>query len=283
MILYSKVAMIRDKQKEMKKRLEEEIKEKDQKLFLQMELERLRGMEAEEQAKISKKIVQTKGAKVVIHQMENNKELKIKHKEYLQKEKEELNNRLIIQDEKENKKLEEKLKKEAILAKEMIELNREFIENKKFKKEKEKELDRKLFKYNMEKIRKEEEDLLEKKKISDIKEKETQKMRDKQEKTMDKNSDLDQFRANRAFEENERNIRLKERKEAKLKHDITLDLIESNVKQKLEKEQKFYELIRQEKVEYERIKEQQFLQLEGDKRKEKEKLRQIYEHNQELK
>ena len=68
----------------------------------------------------------------------------------------------------------------------------------------EKEEDLKRLKYNMEKAKKEEEEIAEKKRLQAQRERETQKMREKQEKFADKQALLDELRAKRAYEEAER-------------------------------------------------------------------------------
>ena len=68
----------------------------------------------------------------------------------------------------------------------------------------------KILKYNIEKARKEEEELREKKRIQEEKEKEVQKLREKQERAQDKQAELDAMRAKRAYEEAERQARIKE-------------------------------------------------------------------------
>ena len=62
----------------------------------------------------------------------------------------------------------------------------------------------------MERAKKEEEELLQKKLLQIQKEKETQKLREKQEQISDKQALLDELRAKRAFEDNEKKERHKQ-------------------------------------------------------------------------
>ena len=56
MLKYAKVATIRDEQKILNKKLESEMKKKEDKLDLMMELERLKGIKKEEEEKNKKKL-----------------------------------------------------------------------------------------------------------------------------------------------------------------------------------------------------------------------------------
>ena len=101
----------------------------------------------------------------------------------------------------------------AKLAKEVTETNQRGIELKEKKKIEEKELELKIHEYNIQRNKKVEEEIAEKRRIQEEKERETQKLRDKQERAADKQSELDYIRAKRAYEEAERQAREKARKE----------------------------------------------------------------------
>jgi len=59
-------------------------------------------------------------------------------------------------------------------------------------------------------------------------------------------------------------------------------LLEANEKQKLDKEYKLAEQAKQEQEEYQRIIEKQMKDLENERRKEEDKKRMRYDHNNEL-
>jgi hypothetical protein len=61
-----------------------------------------------------------------------------------------------------------------------------------------------------------------------------------------------------------------------------VELLEANEKQKLDKEYKLAEQAKQEQEEYQRIIEKQIRDLENERRKEEEKKRMRYDHNNEL-
>lgn len=91
----------------------------------------------------------------------------------------------------------------------------------------------------MEKAKKEEEEIAEKKRIQLQKEKETQKLREKQEKFADKQALLDELRAKRAYEEAERKAREKELEEIQKLENQKKELIEGNEIQKVAKKKDY--------------------------------------------
>ena len=109
-----------------------------------------------------------------------------------------------------------------------------------------------------------------------------QKLREKQEKAKDKQSELDAIRAKRAYEEAERICRNKERQEIIIKNNKVVQLLEANEKQKCDKEFKLGQQAQQEQEEYQRIIEKQIRDMEAERRKEEEKKKMRYDHNQEL-
>ena len=109
-----------------------------------------------------------------------------------------------------------------------------------------------------------------------------QKLREKQERANDKQSELDAIRAKRAYEEAERICRNKERQEIIIKNKKVVELLEANEKQKLDKEHKLGQQAQQEQNEYQRIIEKQIRDMEFERRKEEEKKKMRYDHNQEL-
>jgi len=109
-----------------------------------------------------------------------------------------------------------------------------------------------------------------------------QKLREKQERARDKQSELDAIRAKRAYEEAERIAREKERQEIIIKNKKIVELLEANEKQKIDKEYKLGQQAKQEQEEYQKIIEKQIRDLENERRKEEDKKKMRYNHNQEL-
>ena len=143
----------------------------------------------------------------------------------------------------------------------------------------------------MEKAKKEEEELLQKKLLQLEKEKETQRLREKQEQVSDKLAYIDELRARRAFEETEKKEREKEKLEMIKLLKQKQELIEGNEIQKITKQNKLLENALNEEKEYEDIVKHQLAEMEEEKRAEemrkktleengKELLRQIYERRE---
>ena len=156
------------------------------------------------------------------------------------------------------------------MTQEIVESNKISVLNKQKKLAQEKEEDLKILKYNMEKAKKEEEELKEKRRIQEEKEKEVQKLREKQERAQDKMAELDALRAKRAYEAGEREARLKEKNELITKKKIMEELLESNNRQKIQKQNQLAEQARQEQIEYERIIKKQLDDMERERKVEEE-------------
>ena len=118
----------------------------------------------------------------------------------------------------------------------------------------------------MEKAKKEEEELAEQKRIQAARERETQKLREKQEKFADKQPLLDELRAKRAFEEAEKKEREKERQEMLKLERQKKELIEGNELQKRAKQKRLEEQAFADQKEYEYIIKHQIADMEEERR-----------------
>ena len=107
-------------------------------------------------------------------------------------------------------------------------------------------------------------------------------MREKQEKAQDKQAELDALRAKRAYEQSEREARIKEKNEMMLKKKKIQELMESNERQRLDKQKQLAEQARQEQQEYQRIVKQQLEEIEKERRVEEDKKKKLYENTQDL-
>ena len=279
---YAKVATIRDKQKQEHKIMEQNYKRKEEKLDTMMELERLKELKNQQDKDEYWSKLRRDGCLVVIEQMKKKELEKIKYKEQLEKEQKEILKNLKKMEEDDIKENEKKKKLREKMTQEILESNRISILNKQKKLAAEKEEDLKILKYNMEKAKKEEEELKEKKRLQEEKEKEVQKLREKQEKAADKMAELDALRAKRADEAAAREDRKREKDVIIKKRKIMEELLESNNKQKLQKQNQLAEQARQEQAEYERIIRKQLDDMEKERKIEEEKKRMRYEHNQDL-
>lgn len=266
LLKYAKIVSVRDIQKKEMKQLDAAFKKKEEKLDLIMELERLKGLKAEEEKKILKHKKRLEDAKVLEDQIKEKEFRKIQEKEFIQKEGEKIKKH-IVELEEADLLLEEKKKQEKLnMAKEIVSMNQISALEKEKKRREEKENDLKILKYNMEKAKKEEEEILEKRRIQIEKEKETQKLREMQEKISDKQAILDELRAKRAFEDNEKKEREKKRLELIKFLKQKQELIEGNEVQKITKQNKLHEQAISDEKEYEEIVKHQIAEMEEEKR-----------------
>jgi hypothetical protein len=282
MVLYSKVATVRDKQKEEHKIMMEEYKRQESKMDMMMELERLRELKFQEEKEVLRKDQQRSGALIIVDQIKEREMERLKQKEVLERERQ-LMMRQIRELEEEDKRLVEIKKIQAEkLTKEVEETNKKSIETKEKKRFEEKELELKIHQYNLDKTKREEEELAEKKRVREEKEKEVQKLREKQERAQDKQAELDAIRAKRAYEETERQAREKEKQEIITRNNKVLLMLEANEKQKLDKGLKLAEQAKQEEEEYHKIVQKQVKDMEGERKRDDEKKTMRFDHNYEL-
>ena len=280
--LYARVATIRDRQKAEHKEMEKVFKKKEDKLDTMMELERLKELKLQQDRELYRKIQNKNGCLIVIDQIKDKDRERMKQQELIDREQKMMLLQIKELHAQEIRAAELKKINNEKAAKEIAETNRIALLNKQKKLLEEREEDLKIFKYNVEKAKKEEEELREKKRIQDEKEKETQRLREKQEKAIDKQAELDALRAKRAFDEAERQARIKEKEEEMIRKKKLADLILANEKQKKEKEIQLMEKAKQEKEEYEKIVRNQIEEMEKERRIEEEKQRKKIEHNLDL-
>jgi hypothetical protein len=282
MMLYSKIAGIRSRQLKEKSFVDDDCKRQDLKLELQNDLDRLKLMDKLDKEKLKRDGLIKHGREVIMEQIRYRDQERQRHKEDLQKEREQMLNRLKQVDIENDIKLRKRTEYEAKMGAEVFEANRQFIIDKEKKKIEDQELDRKIYHYNLEKIRKEEEDLAEKQRIAEIKENETIQLRRKQEKQMDRNAELDFIRARRGNELKDREERKKEKEEALVKIQKMETMMVSRLKQKQDKEFQFVEQANQAKEEFEAIIKKQLEDDEIENKKQSERKKINLEHNMEL-
>ena len=104
--------------------------------------------------------------------------------------------------------------------------------------------------YQRAKDQKEYEQQLEAQRIKDEKEREIQRLREMQEKAADRQAEIDALRAKRAFEEGERQARLREKLEQEKRARIAADLEQARQRQFMEKQASLAEQARIEREDY---------------------------------
>ena len=275
---YAKIATIRDKQLDERKMMENLYKDKEKKLDLMMELERLKEIKFVEDKEKETKKLNNERQQIIIDQILDNERVRIKKREMIEKEKLQMKLQLEKFEEEEKKRiLHEKQLKEQLI-KQCLDVDKFAILLKQKKKIEEKEEELKDAKYNIEKAKKEEEYLKEKKRIALEKEKEIQLMREKQKKAQDKQAELDAIRAQRDYEEAERKAILKEKQEEIMKQRKLRECIEDNEMHKKTKEKQMADHLNNEKEEYEKLEKERQRQLEEEKEKQRKKIQLMMEN-----
>ena len=282
MVLYAKIATIRDRQMKDRKKVEEIYKKKEEKLDLMMELERLKEMKLQEEQKEKVAKQQREGALVIMEQIKHAQKERQLQRDAIEKEGLEMKKLMAQRLEEERKKLEQEKILNEIRVKEALEANRQAILNKQKKKMEEQEEEKRIEAFNKEKARKEEEAFQEKKRLEAEKEKELAKLRDKQLKASDKAAELDAIRAKRAFEDNERKQRKKEEEDMIAKQKRLAELMRDNKRQIDAKELILAEEAMKEKEEFEKIIKEQLIAIERQKEIERKKKAQLLHHREEL-
>ena len=215
--LFAKVATIRERQLKEHEMMEDLFKRKEKKLDEMMELERLKELKQQQNRENNRKQLQRDGCMIIIDQIKQKEYERIRQKDIIEKDRQ-----MILRQIKEMKledirQAEKKRIANEESAKEIVESNRINALNKQKKLLEEKEEDLRILKYNIEKAKKEEDELKEKKRIREEKERETQRLREKQEKANDKLAEMAIIKAKKAYEQNEREIRQKEKREKLLR------------------------------------------------------------------
>jgi hypothetical protein len=143
---------------------------------------------------------------------------RLRQKDILEREKFLMTRQIKELEEEDKRALELKRIPNEILAKEVEESNKRAIGIKQRRKLKEKEVDLKIHQFNIEKTKNEEEELAEKRRIQEEKEREVQRLlRENQERFQNKQAELDAIRAKRAYDQTERAARERERKEIEVR------------------------------------------------------------------
>lgn len=162
MVLYAKVATIRDRQLEEQKYIQYEYKKQNVKMDLLMELERLKELKFQEDREKTRKDQQRVGSMIIIDQIKERDLDRLKQKDQLDRERLLMLKQIKELEEEDVKIAEIKKDQAAKLAKEVEKTNVRAISEKEKKKIEEREVDFKIYQYNLEKTKKEEEDLAEK-------------------------------------------------------------------------------------------------------------------------
>ena len=163
LVLYAKVATIRDKQLIEHKEIEKQRRDEDMQKDMMMEIERLKAVKFHEDSAQEKSQIQRQGALVVIDQIKERDAHRVKEEELKLKEQALMKKQMGEMQEEEIRQNEIKLQKAGQLRKEVELANRESIAAKIKRKQEDKELDRQIVEYNKLKAEREEDLLKEQK------------------------------------------------------------------------------------------------------------------------
>ena len=228
LVLYAKVANIRDKQIETQKKIKALEKKRNEKLNILSEIERLKDLRKREIEEEKRALKKKEGGEIIKEQIKYNEKKKELEKEMIKKEYED---NLLLQkriEEENDIKIMKTKKMGEKLIKDILEANKNFIENKKLKKLKEIEEDKKLLEYNKKKAQEEELKIIKLKNEQKKKELEMIKLRENQKKAIDYKNILDKLLLRRSYESSERAERKKEKENMLKKKKMWDDLIEQN-------------------------------------------------------
>ena len=280
--LYAKVATIRERQLKEHEMMDDLYKRKEKKLDQMMELERLKELKQQENRENHRRQLQRDGCMIIIDQIKQKEYERIKKKDIIEKERQIILRQVKEMQLEDIRQAEQKKIANEKAAKEIVESNRINALNKQKKILEQKEEDLRILKYNLEKAKKEEDEIKEKKRIRDEKERETQKLREKQEKANDKLAEMAAIKAKRAYDQNEREIKLKEKNEQIIRQKKIEELKEINEKLRNDKKRQLMEIAKQEKEEQRRIIETNMEEIEKDRRREENKKKKVYENKNDL-
>lgn len=281
-ILYAKTATIRDRQMEERKKVEDIYRNKEGRLDVMMELERLKEMSFKEEKEKELKRQQKAGSRIIIDQIKEAEIERLKKKDQLEKEKLMMVRQIQLLAEEEKRNAEYKRQRNAELFKESMAANQMAYFVKEKRKIDEKTLDLKIKQFQQLKDAREEALLMERKRIQAEKELEVQRLREKQEKALDKQAELDAVKAKRAYQANEKKERLRLAQEGLAKEAKIRELIESNEKQKRDQAVKLAEEARQEHLLFEKIIEKQNREIDEEIRLKEQALKKRLENCHEV-
>jgi len=249
----SKIASIRKRQLGEKSYYINESKEIGEKQELEMELERLKGIERVFEAKKKTDEQNKFGREIIIEQIKYRELEKQRKRDDLLKEREEINIKMKKMNEEHDLKERKSREFGAKVGLEIFEANKQFKIHKDKKKKDDQELDRKIHEYNKNKYKKEDEDLAEKQRLAELKENEMIQLRRKQERSLDRKADLDMLRAKRANETKEREERQRVKEETMHAIQTKQNMILANQQQKKDKLHYIEEEAKKVKEEFELI------------------------------
>lgn len=275
LMLYSQCATIRDAQQREKELIAREKKKQEEAYDRLMEMERLKAIQMYEDREKKRAEDAQRGANVIRKQIVERERARQLEAEKRERESQAMLKHIEKMRETDRREAEERRQAARKLREDIESANIEQIRCKIQEKEMEVEENRRIAKYMMEKDEREAALAAEKARIAKEKELEVARLRALQEKVMDRQSELDELRARRHQEEEERRWRARERAEAEKRRQTMLEMQAMREKQKLDREMRLAQTAKAERDEFERVltvqQEQDRLQREADEINERRK------------
>jgi hypothetical protein len=217
MMLYAKCVTIRDAQILEKKTINEHLENEEKRLDSQMEIDRVRALKAMEEIERKRAQEQKEGASVIITQMKQREEERLRQQEIRESEGKAMLQRIKELGTKEEEERRQKVFAGRKLLEQVMHANNAQARVKLRKKQEEIEEDMRIAEYLKQKESREADAEAELQRIKAEKEKEIARLRAMQERAQDRQSQVDEMRAKRYQEEKDRNLRESELNAAKKK------------------------------------------------------------------
>ena len=207
MLMASKVCTVRDRQLDENKMLEENWVLEQKRLDMMMEVERLKAIKGEMDREDRAHHARKRGAQVIIDQIQERQEIRMKIEETHELEKPQMLANIEKIRAEDEAKIAEKKTRVQVMNEEVKLANKNALAQKEAARQVEKKIDQDISEFNRKKIEREEAEMRAIARVKAEKEMEVQRLRDLQERANDRQAELDQVRAQKAFEQAELSIR----------------------------------------------------------------------------
>lgn len=270
LILNVKVHAIRDAQLVEKQQIKREVKDEEKRLDMMMEVDRLNAIKVQEEIEAKRKSDQQTGAKMILKQIEMNRQEKLIQEEVREQENAMMLTHLEKLQKEDYEEVRKRKEKQKALASDLIIANRDLEKQKEFRKQQDIVAELKVLEYQRDKAARDSAYEAEQEKKRQDREKEIARLRAKQERARDMQADKDALRAKREQERKEREWREKERLEAMKKRQIEEEMKLSREWQCRNKEHYLAVEAAKDRSEFQKVLKAQIELADKDKQKEDE-------------
>jgi hypothetical protein len=264
MMLYAQCVTIRDAQILEKRRIADALMEEEKRMDLAMEIERVRTLKLMEEREAARTSEQRQGASVIIQQIAEREQERIRAQEAREQEAAAMMARVRALEEKEEEERQAKVHAGRRLLQEVMDANHAQAKAKLRKKQEEIDEDLRIQAYIRQKEARDAENEAELAHIRAEKEKEIARLRAMQEKAQDRQAAIDELRAKRYQEAKDREWRQQQIEAANKRDAMKRDIAMAREAQRQEKSRRIAEQALQERDEYMRVLEWQADQSAND-------------------